>query len=125
HLHRHGILHHDLHPANVLVQHASTNQPYVRLIDLGAAERLAAPRRYAVYGTPGYLAPERLGPDPAPASPLVDVYGLGKLLAALTAHTYPLPALRTLIEQATAVDPVQRAKGIPHMVSFQARLNEL
>ncbi|MBP1468578.1 protein kinase [Candidatus Chloroploca sp. M-50] len=125
HLHRQGILHHDLHPANVLVQHPSTNQPYVRLIDLGAAERLAAPRRYAVYGTPGYLAPERMGPDPAPASPLVDVYGLGKLLAALTAHTYPLPALQRLIAQATAADPVQRAKGIPHMASFQARLNEL
>ncbi|NCC37041.1 MAG: hypothetical protein EOM24_34295, partial [Chloroflexia bacterium] len=99
--------------------------PYVRLIDLGAAERIAAPRRYAVYGTPGYLAPERLGSDPAPASPLVDVYGLGKLLATLTAHTYPLPALRTLIEQAIAVDSVQRGRCIPHMTCFQERLNEL
>lgn len=120
HLHARGVVHHDVRPANIIVRRG----PYAILADLGAAEVAGAPRRRAIYGASGWLAPERVGPRPAPASPLVDIYGVGALLLALSAGAAP-PALARLIAEATAADPARRAAAIPSAEALLARLEEL
>ncbi len=76
HLHRHGWLHLDVKPANVVVDHGRAV-----LIDLSLAGRPGAGRAGA--GTRGYLAPEQArGRDLTAAT---DVWGLGvTLIEALT-----------------------------------------
>jgi serine/threonine protein kinase len=123
HLHRRGLVHHDVRPANVIVGRRG-GRPHATLIDLGAAETPGRPRRRGVYGTPGHLPPERLGATPAAASPLVDIYGLGVLLQTVAPRP-ATPALRALIADATAPDPVQRAARLPTMAALQERLAAL
>jgi serine/threonine protein kinase len=124
HLHGRGIVHHDVRPANVVVRRGRGGAPHCTLIDLGAAETPAAPRRRAVYGTRGHLPPERARADPAPPSPLVDVYGLGVLLRALTAGAAVSAPLARLIADATAEEGARRA-ALPCMGAVLARLAAL
>ncbi len=74
HAHRHGIIHRDVKPANILL----AERGQAKLADLGiafAAERAThITRTGTVLGTPSYMAPEQLeGRDVGPA---VDVYSL-------------------------------------------------
>lgn len=115
HLHGRGIIHHDVRLANVIVRPG----PHAVLIDLGAAEVTGAPRRRAVYGALGWLPPERLGDRPAPATYLVDIYGVGLLLRTLTAGL-PLPSkLASLIAAATAPDPARRGAAFPSAAALR------
>lgn len=70
-LHRHGWLHLDLKPANVVVEHGKAV-----LIDLSLAARPGDGRPGA--GTHGYLAPEQVTGNDLSAS--TDVWGLGVTL---------------------------------------------
>jgi serine/threonine protein kinase len=120
HLHlRMGLVHHDVKPANLLVGPGPC--PHITLIDLGAAESPAAPRR-RIYGTPGYLPPEcAVG---APASPQVDIYGLGLVLRALLAGQRPPAGIVGLIRDATDPDPLRRARALPDMAAMLLRLRQ-
>jgi serine/threonine protein kinase len=124
HLHRRGVVHHDVRAANVVVR-GPPGRPRATLIDLGAAETPAAPRRRAVYGAPGHLPPERAGPAPALPTPLVDLYGLGALLRELTAGRPVSPALAALIADATAADPERRRAALPSADTLVERLAAL
>jgi serine/threonine-protein kinase len=124
--HRLGIVHHDVKPANLLIRQDAG--PRATLIDLGAAESPAAPRRRWRYGTSGYLPPESLAG--AAADPQVDIYGLGQVLRAMLCGgpDRPIPAdpdLAALIDAATAADPQQRRRALPDMAALLARLNAL
>jgi serine/threonine protein kinase len=75
--HRHGVLHRDVKPSNVLLAPGGA----VRVGDFGIAKTdLAtdATTTGTVVGTLGYLAPERLHGEPATAAS--DVYSVGVLL---------------------------------------------
>jgi eukaryotic-like serine/threonine-protein kinase len=78
-IHRSNVMHGDLTPGNVLLQ---ADGP--RVIDFGISSLLEATTTLVVdaprFGTPGYLAPERLGPAPAKPTTASDVYALGALL---------------------------------------------
>ncbi|MFG1917206.1 serine/threonine-protein kinase [Micromonospora sp. NPDC048898] len=81
-LHRHGVVHRDLTPGNILFRCAGPDDPdaeRVLIADLGLAKALAAASGLtARAGTPGYMAPEQDDPG-AVVDTRTDVYGLGRL----------------------------------------------
>ncbi|WP_430501134.1 serine/threonine-protein kinase [Micromonospora trifolii] len=79
-LHRHGVVHRDLTPGNILFRSAGPDGPeQVLIADLGLAKALAAASGLtARAGTPGYMAPEQDDPG-AVVDTRADVYGLGRL----------------------------------------------
>lgn len=88
-LHRHGVVHRDLTPGNILFQSrpasaAVAGEPAlvderVLVADLGLAKALAAASGLtARAGTPGYMAPEQDDPRSV-VDTRADVFGLGRL----------------------------------------------
>ncbi|MEU8297784.1 serine/threonine-protein kinase [Micromonospora sp. NPDC048909] len=86
--HRLGIVHRDITPANVMMTPVGA-----KVLDFGIATRIGAPDEDedgGTFGTPAYVAPERL--DGAPAQPATDVYSLGVLLHEALTGRVPYPA---------------------------------
>jgi serine/threonine protein kinase len=132
-LHRRGIVHRDVKPANILLAADGT----AVLGDFGLAKSRAwtvLTRTGQVLGTPDYLAPEVIRGEPA--TPLSDLYGLGCVLFECLAGASPFagrgvlrvgmahlqeepgdpaagrgdvpPALAWTVRQALAKDPADR-----------------
>ncbi|MFV2100118.1 protein kinase domain-containing protein [Micromonospora sp. LOL_024] len=86
--HRLGIVHRDVTTSNVMM-----TQVGAKVLDFGIATRIGAPdddEDGATFGTPAYVAPERL--DGSPAQPATDVYSLGVLLHETLTGRVPYPA---------------------------------
>jgi serine/threonine-protein kinase len=97
--HHRGVLHRDLKPSNILIDRE--HRPHVA--DFGLAKRIDAGASLttpgAIVGTPGYMAPEQVGPGRGPIGQTSDVYGLGAIL-------YQMLAGRPPFQAATALDTV-------------------
>src|SRR5213596_1699225 len=78
--HEHGVLHRDLKPGNILLD--GGGEPFVT--DFGLAKWLDTStdltRTLAIFGTPGYIAPEQAKGPAANLTPTADVYSLGAIL---------------------------------------------
>jgi serine/threonine protein kinase len=77
--HEKGVIHRDLKPENIMLQKASDDEEYVKLIDFGIATVQETPvdanmSTTAVAGTYAYMAPEQLKGKPTAAS---DVFAFG------------------------------------------------
>lgn len=101
HLHRHGVVHCDLKPSNILLD--EKGQPHVA--DFGLARILMADseitRTGEVLGTPSYMAPEQAAGHRREVGPHSDVFSLGAVLYALLTGRPPFKGatpLETLIE---------------------------
>jgi serine/threonine protein kinase len=85
--HNGGVVHRDIKPGNVMLTPTG-----VKILDFGISATAGEPDdddSGATFGTPAYVAPERL--DGLPAEPATDVYGLGVLLFEMVTGQPPYP----------------------------------
>jgi hypothetical protein len=88
HAHRTGIVHRDVKPSNILLEHSDGIA--VKLLDFGLAQFDGADTLTAVGDVPGtlaYISPERLGGEEA--TPASDVWAVGVLLWEALAGQHP------------------------------------
>jgi len=115
--HRHGIVHRDITPDNVMLTDNG-----VKVLDFGIATTVGAQDEDAdgdTFGTPAYVAPERL--HGRRARPATDVYALGVMLyETLTGHPpYPADTWEELaaIRRDGTPQPAPVAPGLPPAVA--------
>ncbi|MET8233556.1 serine/threonine-protein kinase [Micromonospora sp. NPDC005298] len=117
--HRLGIVHRDITPANVMMTATG-----VKVLDFGIATRIGAPDEDedgGTFGTPAYVAPERL--DGAPAQPASDVYSLGVLLHEALTGRVPYPAdTWEQLSAALADGPPPTLADLPELPPAVARI---
>lgn len=89
-VHGTGLIHRDIKPGNLLLEHTGTGLPSVRLADFGIAARADDPRlthTTEVIGTPGYMSTlARMGTDPEPAQ---DLYATAMVLGEMLSGRRP------------------------------------
>jgi tetratricopeptide (TPR) repeat protein len=116
--HRQGILHRDLKPGNILLDWRA--EPLVS--DFGLAKWVDVntdlTRSLAIFGTPGFIAPEQARGVTADLSAAADIYSLGAILFDLLAGRAPF-----LGEHALAVIHQAAENAAPKLRSLKPALD--
>lgn len=150
-LHRAGVIHRDVKPSNIVQLSGATDQPLVKLIDVGIAKvedwariqggGFTPPPRHQtdtglIVGTPGFQPPEVSRTKPTPR---FDTFALGVTIFMLCTGVMPdlmvprrmnevrpecgaPPELEALVAGALALDPEQR---IGSAAEIKARLDSI
>jgi serine/threonine-protein kinase len=108
--HEQGVVHRDVTPGNVMLTSSG-----VKVVDFGISAIIGEPDEDATgvtFGTPAYVAPERL--DGLPAQTATDVYALGVLLYEMVTGSRPHPAAQwEELATVRANEPAALPPGIP------------
>jgi serine/threonine-protein kinase len=109
--HEHGVVHRDVSPDNVMLTSSG-----LRVFDFGIAAPVGEPdddSTGSTFGTPAYVAPERL--DGQPAQTATDVYSLGVLIYEMVTGQPPFPedTWSTGAGLTARAAPRPRAAGLP------------
>src|SRR5437762_8544506 len=116
--HRHGILHRDLKPGNILLDGCGEAQ----ISDFGLArwidEASDLTQTITVFGTPGYIAPEQIQCPRVDLTPAVDIYSLGAILFELLSGRPPF-----LAEHAIAVINQAAQREAPKLRSIDSAVS--
>src|SRR6059036_1875213 len=113
--HGRGILHRDLKPGNILIDHRG--EPMVS--DFGLAKWIDAnkdlTKSLTTFGTPGYIAPEQAERTADDLTPAADVYSLGAILFDLLTGRPPFLGANALsvIRQASET-PAPKLRSLAH-----------
>jgi serine/threonine-protein kinase len=119
-VHERGLVHRDVKPANIMLTATGA-----KLVDFGISAEAGdtSEKPGQVYGTPAYLAPERL--DGGPADAASDVYALGLVLYKALTGDLPWDADTTtqMLRAHCYVDPTPLPKipGLPAVVAAVCR----
>ncbi len=120
--HARGVLHNDLKPANIIL----TRDGRVKILDFGlaglrsgssAVDPLPADERatvtQALFGTPGYIAPERI--EGAPPDARSDLFSLGAVLYEMLAGApaFDGPTTAAVLAATTELDPAEIRPPLP------------
>jgi serine/threonine protein kinase len=89
HLHSKGFMHCDVKEPNLMVKNDNYQEPEVVLIDFGVVQK-ADEKRTAIYGTPGYIAPEVW--DTKEWTPQGDAFSLGVVILQMLTGKVPDPS---------------------------------
>jgi tetratricopeptide (TPR) repeat protein len=80
--HARGIVHRDVKPSNLFLEHGEID--HIKVLDFGVAREHAAGRRLtltgSIVGTPGYMAPEQARANKRVVDARADVFSLGAVL---------------------------------------------
>ncbi|HEY1240950.1 MAG TPA: protein kinase [Bryobacteraceae bacterium] len=120
--HRHGVVHRDVKPSNILF----TEDDTLKLADFGLARQTQDIHLTAVgmpMGTPAYMSPEQF--QGAEADARSDVYSLGLVVYELVTGTLPQPGhtlavppqLQPILERALQTDPGRRYQNASEMAA--------
>ncbi len=114
--HRRGVVHRDVTPENVML-----TTDGVRLLDFGIATEFGRPEETLTFGTPPYVAPERIAG--AEATGATDVYALGVLLFESLTGTVPFGTTWDDLTALSADDrpPPLDVPGLPPAVAAICR----
>jgi hypothetical protein len=116
--HEHGVVHRDISPDNVMLTSSG-----LRVFDFGIAAPIGEPdddSTGSTFGTPAYVAPERL--DGQPAQTATDVYSLGVLLYELLTGRPPFPEDTWDCAAALRERAAPRLRGVAGLPSAVGRL---
>ena len=109
HAHRHGIIHRDIKPDNIVIMSDGT----ARLLDLGIARRQRECGNSMIVGTPEYISPEQIRGDKNLDS-RTDIYSLGvTLYQMLTGHRPFAGKMLELIRHHLNSVPVPPTRHVP------------
>lgn len=115
-LHRHGIVHADIKPSNVMLKRTGN----AKIIDINSAIELASPPTYRTC-TPMYAAPEVLDGDEI--TPRSDLASLGYLLVEMLSGRQPFAGIKSYRELLEAKRRLPQR--LPEMLPAEVIRNEL
>jgi hypothetical protein len=119
-IHKEGIVHRDVKPANILID--TSGHPY--LADFGLArpmnDKEPLTQQGQIVGTAGFIAPEQAQPQAGPIGPWTDVFSLGMVLYEALSGRLPFdgPGLQMLLQTSSRDAPppsTYRASVSPHL----------
>jgi eukaryotic-like serine/threonine-protein kinase len=115
-VHRAGLVHRDVKPANLLLEPTGTGRPHLRLGDFGVAAAIGGRDLTGAIGTDGYVAPDQAAgavPDPRQDLFAAGMTAAELLTGRLSAGPDDLPRgrLRPVLRALVAPGPEHRPAG--------------